>query len=102
MSRGQKVKVGGIEFDKKSDAKDYLKALLKRYEPGDRVSQADTDFLMEAIKGHPDYDEKFGSGVERFYTDYAEFGTVCFWAALKDGEPVKFSTKSLVPIKKRK
>ena len=102
MSRGQKVTVGGIEFDKKGDAKDYLNELLKSYEPGDRVSQVHTDFLMEAIKGHPDYDEKFGSGVERFYTDYAEFGTVCFWAALKNGEPVKFSAKSLVPVKKRK
>ncbi len=102
MNKGRKVTVGGIEFDKKGDAKNYLNNLLKSYEPGDRVSQEHTDFLMKAIKEHPDYEEKFGSGVERFYTDFAEFGTVCFWASLKNGESVKFSTKSLVPVKKRK
>jgi len=37
MSRGQKVTVGGIEFDKKGDAKDFLNELLKSYEPGDLV-----------------------------------------------------------------
>jgi len=102
MGNGQKVTVGGIEFEKKGDAKAYLDRLLKSYEPGDRVSQEHTDFLIKAIQGHPDYDEKFGQGVKGFYTDYADFGTICFWATLQNGESVKFSTKSLVPIKSRK
>jgi hypothetical protein len=87
------VHIGGHDFEKKDDARAYVKDLLYKYELGDTVDHVDTQFLKALLDRHPEKAEKIGVGVASFQVRSADFGTRCFWITRKDNSSEKFSTK---------
>lgn len=69
----------------------YLKAMLNRYDVGDRVNANDTVVLKAALACHPEASEKIGVGVKDFSVRSADFGTKCFWVNRTDGTTIQFS-----------
>ena len=96
MARGISVSIGGIDFPRKGDALEYLRLMLWRYSPGDRVSEDDTAFLKAALPRHPEADEKIGAGIDYFLVRSDEYGKQCFWVVRTDNTTDRFSYKSLV------
>lgn len=96
MSKKQPVEIGGLKFSKKGDALDHLKGILNKYRPEEVVSNNDADFLLQALKRHPEADEKIGSGIRNFFVSRADFNTVCFWINRVDGTKIRFSYISCV------
>ena len=94
MTRAQPLEIGGIFFEKKGDAREYLKSMLNKYKPEEIVSAADAAFLHQTLLRHPEADEKIGCGVESFFVRRADYNTICFWARRNDGSEVRFSYKS--------
>lgn len=96
MGAKKPVTLGPKHFDKKGDAVAYLKAMLRRYDVGDRVNAADALVLEAALARHPEAKEKIGTGVRDFSVRSADFGSKCFWVNRTDGTTVKFSHKACV------
>lgn len=96
MAKAQSVEIGSKKFEKKGDALSYLKSLLNSYSPEERVSNADKIFLLEALKKHPEADEKVGVGVDHIFVRRADYGTKCFWVRRTDESEERFSYKSCV------
>jgi hypothetical protein len=96
MARAQPVEIGGVKFAKKGDALEHLRKILKRYSVGEHVSADDQAFLLEALKNHPDVDEKIGAGVDFICIQRADYNSRCFWIKRIDGSEVRFSYKSCV------
>jgi hypothetical protein len=97
MGVAKPVSIGSKHFLKKGDALHYLHSLLANYSPGDRVCEADTVFLLEALKNHPDCSEKLGVGAAHLEVQAAEYGTQCFCIIRSDGSRERFSYKSCLP-----
>lgn len=93
MARGKPVVLSKRSFAKKGDAHAHFQAMLRRYRPGDRVSQSDAADLESLLDRHPNRDEKIGSGVAYFEVQSADFGTQCFRAVRNDGTWARFSYK---------
>lgn len=85
------VSIGPHHFSKKGDAADFLKAMLHKYDIGDKVSAEDAELLRAALALHPDAITKVGSGISHFSVRSADFGTKCFWVNRTDGSSEKFS-----------
>lgn len=85
------IKLGSMHFDKRVDAVSYLKAMLHRYDVGDRVSVDDAVILLATLDHHPKSVEKIGCGITHFSVRTADFGTKCFWLNRLDGTTDKFS-----------
>jgi hypothetical protein len=66
VGRGKKVILGSMSFDNQSQAKDFFKAMLNRYIPGERISAEDSTHLGFLFERHPEYATKIGSGIEHF------------------------------------
>lgn len=96
MARAQPVEIGGHKFAKKGDALDHLKSILNRYSLEERVSGEDQTFLMDALRNHPDANEKIGVGVAHIFIRRADYGTRCFWLKRIDDSEERFSYKSCV------
>ena len=94
MAKAQKLEIGGILFEKKGDAHQYLKDMLHKYKPEELVTDNDAAFLHQTLLRHPDAKEKIGCGVKQFFVRRADYNTICFWARRQDGSEVKFSYKS--------
>jgi hypothetical protein len=92
----QPITLGPIHFRKKADAEAFLKAMLDKYDLGDRVSVDDTVVLKGALARHPEAAAKMGSGITHFSVRTADFGTRCFWVNRTDGTTVKFSYRSCI------
>lgn len=90
------ITIGPHQFSKKADAEAYLKAMLERYDVGDRVSAQDAEVLHAALAHHPDAAAKVGRGVTHFSVRSADFGTKCFWVNRVDGSTEKFSYRSCI------
>lgn len=90
------VTIGPHHFNKKGDAAAYLKAMLHRYDVGDKVSAGDAEVLRAALALHPDAAAKVGSGITHFSVRSADFGTKCFWVNRVDGSSEKFSYKACI------
>lgn len=80
-----------ISFGSRVEAVEHFKALLRRYAPGDRVSDTDAVELTALLKRHPDYVGKIGSGIDHFGVVAAEYGTQCFGIKRLDGSEDRFS-----------
>jgi hypothetical protein len=93
---GKPVTLGPHHFKKKGDAAAYLKAMLHKYDVGDKVSTDDAQFLRAALALHPDADAKLGCGITHFSVRSADFGTKCFWVNRTNGTTEKFSYKSCI------
>lgn len=96
MAKAQPVEIGDMYFSKKGDALNHLKSVLNSYRPEERVSAADEIFLLEALKKHPEVNEKIGVGVDHLFVRRADYGTKCFWVRRTDGSEERFSYKSCV------
>ena len=79
------VTLGSLHFGKKCDAAAHLKAMLHKYDVGDKVSAADAEVLRAALARHPDADAKVGCGIANFSVCSADFGSKCFWVNRTDG-----------------
>lgn len=90
------ISFGSLNFAKKGDAAAYLKAMLGRYDVGDKVSADDAKVLIAALAHHPDAAAKVGVGISHFSVRSADFGSKCFWLNRTDGTTEKFSYKSCV------
>ena len=96
MARAKPVEIGDMRFSKKGEALDYLRSVLNKYSPEDRVSAEDEHFLLQALARHPDAIEKAGVGVDYLFVRTADYGTKCFWVRRTDGSEERFSYKSCV------
>jgi hypothetical protein len=83
--------IGPHHFSKKGDAEEFLKAMLRKYDVGDKVSAADAEVLHAALALHPNGAAKVGAGITDFSVRSADFGTKCFWVNRVDGSSEKFS-----------
>lgn len=90
------IQLGKLNFSKRGDAASFLRAMLNRYDVGDKVSDADAEILRAALEKHPDMTELVGSGVSYFSVRSADFGTKCFWVNRNDGSTEKFSYRSCI------
>jgi hypothetical protein len=90
------ITLGSLHFKKKGDAAAYLRAMLRKYDVGDKVSAEDAQILRAALARHPDAVSKVGCGITHFSVRSADFGTKCFWVNRTDGTTEKFSHKSCI------
>jgi len=65
MAKKIPVIIGSHHFEKKGDALDHFKEILNSYAINDTVSDEHEDFLLLALKNHPDCSDKIGCGVSR-------------------------------------
>lgn len=91
MARGKRVELETIEFDNKTIALEFFKAMLNLYIPGDRVSDGDTIHLGALLKRHADYESKIGCGIDHFGVMPGDYGTQCFCVIRQDGTKEGFS-----------
>jgi hypothetical protein len=85
------ITLGPLQFDKKGDAVAHLKAMLYRYDVGDRVNADDAVILRAALEHHPNAVAKIGCGITDFSVRSADYGTKCFWVNRPDDTTEKFS-----------
>ncbi len=90
------ITLGSYHFGMKGDAAEFLKAMLHKYDIGDKVSAHDAEVLHAALALHPDAAAKVGSGVTHFSVRSADFGSKCFWVNRMDGTSEKFSYKACI------
>jgi hypothetical protein len=90
------ISLGSLHFERKRDAVAYLRAILNKYEVGDKVTTQDAVVLEAALARHPEASAKLGCGVSSFSVRSADFGTKCFWVNRSDGTTEKFSYKSCI------
>jgi hypothetical protein len=90
------VTLGELTFPRKMDAQLHLKTMLQRYDPGDRVTDADAIILEAALRRHPESAEKIGCGIKGFSVRSADFGSKCFWVNRLDGSTDKFSYRACI------
>lgn len=90
------ITLGPMHFANKGDAATYLRAMLYRYDVGDKVGADDEVILRAALGRHPEAKAKIGSGITHFSVRTADFGTRCFWVDRTDGTTEKFSHKECI------
>ena len=90
------IMIGALEFPSRGDAYTFLKAILARYDVGDKVNAADSDVLRDALALHPESSTKIDKGVQSFSVRSADFGTKCFWVNRVDGSTEKFALRACV------
>lgn len=93
MAKAKPVEIGGIKFNKKGDALNFMKDMLNKYAPEEKVDENDSKFLSSAILKHPEFEKKIGVGIKLFFVRRADYGTKCFWLERVDGTVVNFSYK---------
>lgn len=96
MPRGHAIKLSTRAFATKREAKAYFSAMLKRYKPGDRVSDEDAKDLASLLKRHPRAAEKIGPGIDHFEVMSADYNSQCFWVMRTDETLERFSYPSCI------
>lgn len=96
MGVKKSVSYGDLHFETQTAARAHLKAMLNRYDPGDRISAADGVVLTAALALHPEAHDKIGAGIKNFSVRTADFATKCFWVNRMDGSTVRFSYTACV------
>jgi len=91
MGRGKQVVLESKSFANQSQAKNFFRAMLNRYIPGERISGEDSLHLEGLFRRHPDYSNKMGSGIDHFEVMAADYGSQCFCAVRVDGTKEGFS-----------
>jgi hypothetical protein len=93
------IMLGSMYFERRGDAKVYLKQMLNKYDVGDRVSPEDEIILSAALAHHAEAATKIGCGIASFSVRSADFGSQCFWVNRTDGTTEKFSISSCIHTK---
>ena len=96
MPRAKPVVLDTRSFDSKKDATTFFKDMLNRYRPKQRVSEEDASHLAALLKGHSEYQEKVGIGIDHFEVMTAVFGTQCFRIVRRDGTGDDFSCRHCI------
>lgn len=77
----------------KVEKKRRVSAMLARYKVGETVQGDDDKWLRELIESHPDYPQKFGAGVVRFFVALdGRYSRPGFWFESSCGIVDNFST----------
>jgi hypothetical protein len=74
VGKKKPVSFGDLHFRTQTEARNYLNAMLNRYEAA----------------------KKIGSGIKSFSVRSADYGSKCFWVNRTDGTTEKFSHKACV------
>lgn len=93
------ITLGSMYFERRGDAKAYLKQMLNKYDVGDRVSSEDETILRAALAHHAEAATKIGCGISSFSVRSADFGSQCFWVNRTDGTTEKFSVSGCIHTK---
>lgn len=93
------ITLGSMYFERRGDAKAYLKQMLNKYDVGDRVSSEDETILRAALAHHAEAATKIGCGISSFSVRSADFGSQCFWVNRIDGTTEKFSISGCIHAK---
>jgi hypothetical protein len=96
MARGKPVVLDTRSFANQNEAKAFFKAMLNRYRPKQRVSDADAADLAALLKRHTEYKDKVGVGIDHFEVMSADFGTQCFRVVRADGTGDDFSYRHCI------
>ncbi len=88
--------LGPYHFSEKGDAEEFLKAMLHKYDVGDRVSAADAEVLHAALALHPNAAAKVGSRYQTFQRQKRGLRTKRFWVNRIDDSSEKFSYKACI------
>lgn len=96
MARGKPVVLPSRTFPNQLSAGEHFASMLKRYRPGDRVSDEDAADLAGLVQRHPEYLERSGIGIDHFEVQSADFGSQCFRLVRPDGTWSRFSYKTCV------
>jgi hypothetical protein len=91
MTRGKSVDLATRSFDTQTLAMAFFKAMLARYQPGERVNDTDALDLAALLVRHDEYKTKVGCGVDHFEVMMTEHGTPCFRIIRADGTGTDFS-----------
>jgi len=91
MGRAKPVELATRFFEKQGDASAFYKAMLHRYQPGDRLADDDSLDVAALLERHTEYDTKVGCGVSHFEVMMTEHGTQCFRIIRADGSGTDFS-----------
>ncbi len=73
------VIIGSLEFKTKKAAKEHFRSMLSRYSDHETINDFDYVELEHLLERHPESEQKFGSGVKRFFKAPTDQGTSCFW-----------------------
>ncbi len=96
MARGKPVELATRSFATQALATEFFKAMLRRYAPGERVSDADHLDLAALLERHDEYKQKIGCGLDHFTVMMTEYGTPCFRIVRTDGSGTDFSYRHCV------
>jgi hypothetical protein len=88
-----------MEFDSKSSAKKFFKAMKDGYRNEDTINAEDSLLLRGLLERHPEAHQKFGCGIKRFFKRKSDKGTDCFWIEREDGTQTDFSYRDCVDAK---
>lgn len=78
-------------FDSRQEAREHFRAMLRRYKPGERLNDDDTQDLAGLLRRHTEYHDKVGCGISHFEVMLNEHGTVGFYLVRTDGSGTDFS-----------
>jgi Protein of unknown function (DUF3223) len=96
MARGNPVILATRSFATQALAAAYFKAILGRYQPGDRVNDVDALDLASLLERHDEYSAKVGCGVDHYEIMMTEHGTPCFRISRTDGSGTDFSYRHCI------
>lgn len=96
MPRGKPVELPSRTFANQTLARQHFAAMLKRYKPGERVSDVDAQDVEGLFQRHPEFKERSGDGIDHFEIQIADFGSRCFRVVRKDGTWDRFSYKKCI------
>lgn len=84
-----------IFFDKsfktKKEVKDFFSSMLWRYNPGEVINANDSNYLLDLIKNHDDFENRLSGEVDHFFISKDGFGTQNFNIKFTDKRTESFS-----------
>ena len=93
MAQRQTINIGEKVFKTKAESRDFVKAILNKYPLQNSLDTVDFEFICELLKRHPEYDKKFGVGINEIIIrlDGNCGKTRCFHIKRIDGTETDFS-----------
>lgn len=91
MGKAKPVVLGDVTFKSESAARTFFKTMLRKYAPGDRVSDEDAVLLERLLGRHPEAHGKIGEGIDHFQVMGHTFNSQCFAVHRTDGSFEDFS-----------
>jgi len=91
------VDIGHRVFPTQTAATKHFREILNSCELGDTIEGDKARDLSAVLALHPDFEQKVGVGVRRYYVAKApDHPTRCFWLERMDGSNTDFSLKSAI------